>query len=186
MKMAAKIGVGGVVAAAAGVWFYFTPHLAVQNMKEAADERDANKLSRYIDFPAVRESMKATLNAKLMSEMAKNKKSDSPFAGLGAAFAMAMVGPMVDAMVTPEALTMMMKGERPALQKSELPSQQPKPQPVAQGGEGPKAETSLFYEGFDQFVVTIKKVASPDEPISLVMQRQGMFAWKVVSIRLPL
>jgi hypothetical protein len=113
MKMAAKIGVGGVVAAAAGVWFYFTPHLAVQNMKEAADERDANKLSRYIDFPAVRESMKATLNAKLMSEMAKNKKSDSPFAGLGAAFAMAMVGPMVDAMVTPEALTMMMsRGSR--------------------------------------------------------------------------
>jgi hypothetical protein len=185
MKAALKTGIAGALVAAASVWFYSTPYLAVHSMRAAVDAKDAPKLSRYIDFPAVRESVKATLNAKMMSQMAKINKSESPFAGIGAAFAMAMVGPMVDAMITPEGMAMMMKGERPTPDRASAPARQPELQPVAQKSE-PEIETSMFYEGFDQFVVTVKQVASSDEPIGFVMQRQGLFSWKVVSVRLPL
>src|SRR4029077_13409712 len=99
MKVATKAGIAGAGVIAAGVWFYFTPHLAVHTMRDAANAKDAPKLSRYIDFPAVRESVKATFNAKMMFEMAKPGRSDNQFAGLGAALAMAMIGPMVDAMI---------------------------------------------------------------------------------------
>ena len=53
----------------------------------------------------------------MLSEMAR-KQDGNPLAALGTAFAMALVGPMVEAIVTPEALAMMMKGEKPSIEKS--------------------------------------------------------------------
>jgi len=188
MKVALKVGIAGVLPIAAGVWFYFTPHLAVESMRDAANAKDAPKLSRYIDFPAVRESVKATFTAKMMSEMAKTGSSDNnPFAALGVVLATAMIGPMVDVMITPEGMAMMMKGEKPTPAKVASQAKQPNPQSVAvQDAGDPQIETSMFYEGFDQFVVTMKKVGSTDDPIGFVMQRRGLFSWKVTSIRLPL
>jgi len=51
------------------VWFYFTPHLVAQEMASAAEERNATKLSRHINFPSLRESVKAEVTAKLAAEI---------------------------------------------------------------------------------------------------------------------
>lgn len=98
-------------------WFYFTPHLAVSGMKSAAEAKDAAKLSRYVNFPALKESLKADFNAKLASEVAKETDGNL-FAVLGAALAAAFINPMIDALVTPESLAMMMKGDKPQLAKN--------------------------------------------------------------------
>lgn len=179
MKRGAKIGVAAALLAVIGGWYYYTPYLAVNNMRAAAENKDSAILSRYINFPSVRESLKASLNAKMLSEMAK-KDDRNPFAALGAAFAMALVGPMVEAMVTPEALAMMMKGEKPSLEKSK-----PAAVPTSAASE-PDTETSMGYETFDQFVVRTKKRGTTEEPVALVFQREGLFSWKLSAIRLPL
>jgi hypothetical protein len=164
-----------IVFVAFSTWLYFTPHLAVSGMKSAAEAKDAAKLSDYVNFPSLKESLKASFNAKLGSEVAK-EKDGNPFAALGAAMAAAFINPMIDALVTPESLAMMMKGEKP--QPAEK-AEQTKP-------TDSDADTSMSYESFDRFVVTVKKRGSTDEPLGLVFNRDGMFSWKLSALRLPM
>ena len=156
-------------------WFYFTPYLAVSGMKSAAEAKDAAKLSGYVNFPAVKESLKASFNAKLASQVAK-EKDGNPFGALGAALAAAFINPMIDALVTPESLAMMMKGDK---------SQPAKTAAQSKPAES-DADTSMAYESFDRFVVTVKKRGSTDEPLGLVFNREGTFSWKLSSLRLPI
>jgi hypothetical protein len=183
MASAIRLGAAAVLLAVFGTWFYYTPYLAAKNMRAAAEAKDSVALSRYINFPSVRESLKASFNAKMLSEIGK-KQDANPFAGLGAAFAMALVGPMVDAMVTPEGLAVMMKGEKPALDASKPMAVSAKA-PSSASSE-PDTETTMRYETFDQFVVTIKRKGTTDDPVGLVFQRDGLISWKLSAIRLPL
>lgn len=157
------------------VWFFFTPHLAVSTMKSAAEARDAAKLSSHVNFPALKESLKASFNAKLASEVTKEKDGD-PFSALGAAMAAAFINPMIDALVTPESLAMMMKGDKP----------QPGTNAAASTKSDTDVNTAMSYESFDRFVVTVKKKGEASDPIGLVFNRDGLFSWKLSAIRLPI
>jgi hypothetical protein len=169
-----------------GIWFYFRPHLAVRAMRAAAEARDAPALSGYINFPAVKESLKASFNARLASELMKEQK-DNPVAALGAAFAAVLIGPMIDAFVTPESLAMMMKGEKLALPQERRPASTTRATTgTSSAASDSEAETIMSYESFDRFVVTVRKRGSPDEPVALVFTRDGLFSWKLSALRLPL
>ena len=157
-----------------GTWFYFTPHLAVSGMRSAAEAKDAAKLSDYVNFPAVKESLKASLNAKLATQVSK-EQDGNPFAALGAAMAAALINPMIDALITPEGLAMMMKGDKP----------RPGVNTEQQHADS-NAETSMSYESFDRFVVTVKKKDATEEPLGFVFNREGMFSWKLSALRLPM
>jgi hypothetical protein len=159
-------------------WFYYTPYLAVKNMRLAAERKDSAGVSRYVNYPAVRESLKASLNAMIFGEAAK-AKDNNPFGAIGAAFAVALIGPMVDAMVTPEAMAAMMKGEKPTTQRAtEAAAQQSKESEA-------DVEIHMGYESFDQFAVSARKKGSSDNPIALVFQREGLMSWKLTAVRLP-
>lgn len=164
-----------IVSVAFSTWFYFTPHLAVSGMKSAAEAKDAAKLSDYVNFPAVKESLKASFNAKLASDVTK-EKGGNPFSVFGAALASAFINPVIDALVTPESLAMMMKGDKPQPAKS---TEKTKP-------SGSDADTKMSYESFDRFVVTVKKKGTTEEPLGLVFNRDGMFSWKLSALRLPI
>jgi len=158
-----------------GVWFYFTPHIAVSGMKSAAEKKDAEKLSDYVDFPALKESLKASLKARIASEVVKEKE-DNPLAALGAAMGAALIAPMIDAIVTPESLAMIMKGDKPQPGKNSTPSEPAETD----------IDTSMSYESFDRFVVTVKKKGTTEEPLSLVFHRDGIFSWKLSALRLDM
>lgn len=157
------------------VWFFFTPYLAVNSMKSAAETRDVAKLASHVDFPALKESMKATFNAKLVAEAAKGKQGNA-IPALGAAMAAAFINPMIDALVTPESLAMMMKGEKPQSGKDGVPSRE----------SDPGTDTSMAYESFNRFVVAVRKKGEAGEPVAFVLNRDGLFSWKLSAIRLPL
>lgn len=164
-----------IILVAFGTWLYFTPYLAVNGMKAGAEAKDAAKLSSYVNFPALKESLKASFHAKLASGAAK-KPEGNPFGAVGAALAVAFVNPMIDALVTPESLAMIMKGD--------------KPQPIQNAAQSKPSEsgteTSMSYESFDRFVVSVKKKGETGEPLGLVFNRDGLFSWKLSALRLPL
>lgn len=161
---------------AAVVWFFFTPHIAVRGMRAAAEERNAARLSGYVNFPALKENLKASLNARIAAETAREK--DNPFAGLGAALAAAFISPLIDALVTPESLAMIMQGDKPEPGKAKKsPSK-----------SDPDTETTMSYEGVNSFVVTIRKKNDPKgETMGLIFNRDGLLSsWKLTALRLPL
>jgi hypothetical protein len=115
----------------AAIWFFFTPHLAANAMRTAAQERDSAKLSGYVDFPALKESLKGSFNAKLAAGVATDADNNA-FAALGAAMAAALINPMIDARVT------------------------------------------------------VTKRGEEQEPVGLVLRRDGVFSWKLSAIRMSL
>jgi hypothetical protein len=155
-------------------WFYFTPHLAVRSMRIAAEEKNSEKLSDFVNFPALRENIRGVFSAKLATANAK-EKSENAVGALGAAFASALMGPMIDAIVTPENVAMMMRGDKPSLERK----------PAGAETAKSEVEVSMAYEAFDRFLVTAKKKQSADEPLGLVFRRDGLFSWKLSAVRLP-
>jgi len=180
MNKKAKLAAAALVVVL-GAGLYATPYITVLQMRSAAQAKDAEKLSNYVDFPALRENLKTSFNEKINAEMAKSKDT-SPFGALGAAVAGALINPMVDAMVTPQSLSMIVQGEQP---KGDKP--QPDTPPATDSGNKPDANTdvSMGYEGFNQFAVNIKhkNVAAP---VSLIFHREGLISWKLAALRLPL
>ena len=88
-----------LLAAAAGSWWWFSPYWTLRNMQAAVKARDAEAFSRYVDFASLRADLKADAFAKIAKE-AKTSKGDTSdgFAMLGAA----MVGPIIDGVISPD------------------------------------------------------------------------------------
>lgn len=155
-------------------WFYFTPYLAVAGMKSAVESKDGAKLSAYVNFPALKESVKASFSAKLAQQPIKEIEENSSGA-LGAALTNAFINPMVDVIVTPENLAMMLKGYTPKVgnRNTQADSHQT------------EIETAMSYESFDRFVVNIKNKGEANGSVGLVFNRNGLFSWQLSAMRLP-
>ena len=177
-RRALVVGAIALIFAATAAWFYALPYLAAVGMKEAAEKNDATQLAAYVDFPSVKESLKASVNAAMASKVASDKDTD-PFSTIGAALAAALVNPMIDALVTPENLAMIVRGDRLQTGKTMAPLGQ-----IAE----PKfdADFKMRYLRFDQFAIDVRKKDTSQPPVVLVLARNGLFIWKLASIHLPL
>lgn len=157
---------------AAAIWLYFTPHLAVKRMQEAAKAGDHQALARLVDFPAVRASVKAEVREAVSREFGEER---NPLASFGAALAGMVVEPLVDSFVTPQGIASAVRGERPSLGSGEgRVEKEAKDLVVARG-----------YEGSDTFVLRFRDRDDGSERMALVMRRHGIAEWKLAAIRLP-
>lgn len=164
---------GGAVLLAAGIWLYLAPYVAARRMKAAADARDAVELASYVDFLAVRESLKTGVSGKVAAATAP--MHDNPLVAFGAAVASTLADPMIDALVTPESLALMLAGSVPERAAAM----------VGVAAPDAEVETSMGYDDFSTFVLTVKRKGSSGSPIGFVMSRTGIFSWKLTGVRLP-
>jgi hypothetical protein len=161
----AAVAAALIVIASNALWYFESPVWTLKGMKDAAQSHDADALNAYIDYPALRDSLKAELMARMMAEAQKDK---SGFGALGLAFGSAMMGPMIDGLVSPA-------GMRAAL----LASRHENATPAASALHVPK-EPVIVRRNFSEFVVTAK-----DRPNSgLVFKRHGL-SWMLSGVELP-
>ncbi len=163
-------------------WLYASPYIAFRAMAKAAETGDAVALADYVDFPAVKESLKGSLTAQFNRSLS-TKASDSPFAGLAVLMAGAAVNTMVDQMVTPEGIATMYrqgKAARPAPRASSAPAPTP---PAA--GQAPEAVVTRGYRGWDRFEVRAAN-ASAGTSVALTMRREGLTTWRLRHVDLDL
>jgi hypothetical protein len=116
-----------VVIAALG-FTYATPYIALNNLKRAADARDAATVNQYVDFPALRESLKQQV-AGLLTRRFGEQSNGNPLAAIGAMIGVALVGPLVDAYATPDGVAALLNGMPPRGNPGERP-----PAPPASSG----------------------------------------------------
>lgn len=153
-----------------------SPYWVVSRIREAIRQQDAQALAEYIDFPALKESFKGQINAMLVEKMA-DKQGANGLEALGAAMATAFVGPIVDALVTPQAIARMMQGR-------DVPWPAGVSQPQSDGSEAEQAqaEVSMGYASYDRFNMTVADRRSLEKKISFTLHRTGLWAWKVAAI----
>ena len=114
----------------------------------------------------------------MMAKELMNQDTDG-FAALGAMLASTMVDKMVDGFVTPEGMTLMLKGKN--LRDAEQDSQDAQ---TAETQEQPKPEYEAGYTSLNDFEVVIKDQDQSKE-VKVLMVRDGL-SWKIHKIAVPM
>jgi hypothetical protein len=168
-----------VLALLAGIAVYASPYFTVHQLREAARERDAQALVAHVDFPALRQSLKLSVQDRLAGRERNERGDPTPAAAMGAAVAAALLGPMVDVLITPETLGRILQGESPL----GLPGGREPPTDSQEGR--PRLLTEMGYESPGRFVFSLRREGDDEEPIALVLHRQGLIGWRLAEMRLP-
>lgn len=154
------------------------PFLTVNAIRDAVQAQNMPKLSRHVDFPALRGSLKLQLDDYMVRRAGPEVQS-SAFGAIALRIASGMASGTVDAMVTPAGLAAIMGG-RNMWQRA--------------GGGGARADTgappadpmqgaSYRFESPSRFTATV--VDDSGQPVVFVLTRSGL-AWKLSDVRLPL
>lgn len=162
------IGAVVVLLALVGGWYWGSPRYTLHEMKAAAEAGDSDKLASYIDFPAVRTSLKEEMKARAAAELMKPENKG--FAAIGAAFAMNMVDGMVDGMVTPTTMRKVF-----AANKNKGPEGITKV-------DATREDLVIERSGLDRF--TLHPAKNRDTEAGLVFTRHG-FGWQLSALRMP-
>jgi hypothetical protein len=168
-RRVAALAAAALIIAAGLTWYLASPGWTLHQMKAAADANDPAALNAYIDYPALREDLKA----EIMGEMkAEAKKDKSGFGGLGLAIGTAMIGSVIDGLVTPAGMSAAFIAKRnQALTKAA---------PQAASALRVPDDPVIVRRGFSEFLV-----ASRQRPHSgLVFKRHGL-SWKLSGVDLP-
>lgn len=155
------------------------PYLAINGIRQALAEQDTGKLERYVDFPALRVSLKAQMEDKLARRVGSGVQSN-----LFGAFALSLAGDVlgrgVDTMVTPLGIGALLQGRgmwKKSIGETVDGDTYGKPVPA-----DPLKQAVRRYESPSRFTATIKN--EDGDPVVFVFKRNGL-RWKLSDIRLP-
>lgn len=155
------------VALAAG-WWFGSPYWTLSQIRAAAKSNDADAISAYVDYPALRQDVKEKLTERMVGLTSGNDATSK----LGRAMGMALVTPMVDTFVSPAGL-------KTAFERIGTGGAA-KAGAAVRGQGGKEKQPKVERLGFNSF-----RVGDPDQPGSgLVFERRGL-GWKLAGIDLP-
>lgn len=165
-----------VLGASAG-WYFASPAWTLKQMADAAEARDAEKLSAHIDYSKLRESTKSQMRAAMGAKLADG--SANGFEALGLAIGMGFVDRMVDGLVTPEGMAAMFANAK--RQGQAAPSG-----PAGRAARKPMgldaSNREIIREGFNRF--RLHEKGKPGQDGDLIFERDGL-GWKLVAIDMP-
>ncbi|KND61873.1 hypothetical protein BVER_05936 [Candidatus Burkholderia verschuerenii] len=189
-----------VLVVAAFGFVYASPYIALDRVKRAADARDAQTVNEYVDFPALRASLKEQV-AALLTRRVDIQRTGNPLAIIGAMIGAAVVGPLVDSYATPEGVAAILNGipprgnpgERPPEPRTDAAVVASAPPAAAVSGataqqtaptSAPKPpQTTAGYRDVNTFIVTYQHGAG-DARYSAIFHRSELIDWKLVGVDL--
>lgn len=170
--MKSKILIGGIFVAALATflgWYFLSPLITLNGIKSALEKKNGKAVGTFVDFEALKSDLKSDLNLAIMGEM---EKDSSAMAGMGAAIGMAVINPMIDAMVSPAGITKLLK-ESPSVNEEANSDGLPNAKQIDENYKIERVSISKF------------RLATKDaKGTGLVFERRGL-GWKVTGIDLP-
>ncbi|KAA1005612.1 DUF2939 domain-containing protein [Paraburkholderia panacisoli] len=176
---------------------YASPYIALNNLKRAADARDVQTVNQYVDFPALRDSLKLQIAGLLTRRL--DADNNSKLATIGAMIGVTLIGPLVDAYATPDGVAALLNGMPPSGNPGEHPPEAPAannaPPAAAETPASPAAadnsnaapaqrQTSAGYRSLNEFAVTYRRGGEAAVHYSAIFRREGLFTWKLAAINL--
>lgn len=191
-----------------------TPYYTLWRARDAADARDAAALSSYVDYPAVRESLKTSLHDELSRQM--DKQRGNAFGALALALGGWVSDRVVEALLTPEAVAAMLRGDStglppapgaPAPRDAAPQAQDSAPlaappaaadpyaanPPDARSGDAspssgntpPRTTTRTEFQDFNHFLVHVSRSDRPTRIVTFTLTRRNLVQWRLTAIALP-
>ncbi|MFJ2993490.1 DUF2939 domain-containing protein [Pandoraea sp. NPDC087047] len=202
--------VGAALVVVLGLLFG-TPYYTLWRARDAANARDATTLSSYVDYPAVRESLKTNLHDELSRQM--DKQRNNAFGALALALGGWVSDRVVEALLTPEAVAAMLRGDSTGLppapgapaprdvtpppQTDSSASQTAPAAPAdntasgasdASGspdGKRPRTTTQTEFQDFNHFLVHVSRSDRPARVVTFTLTRRNLVQWRLTAIALP-
>ena len=154
------------------------PYLTINAIRDAVQAQNGAKLSRQLDFPALRSSLKLQVDNYLVTRAGPDVQSNL-FGAIGLRIASGVASGTVDAMVTPAGLAAMMGGRtlwnRISVEQARAKTYIPPRDPLQDAAYG--------FESPSRFTATV--IDDDGQPVVFVLTRKGL-VWKLSDIRLPL
>jgi hypothetical protein len=151
-------------------FWYWSPLLALRQLQAAAKSMDGPAFNERVDYPRLRESVKASIMGKTEAPA-----ENDPGAMIGKAFGEALVGRLIDGLVQPDVVMRMMANGKLKQDNAD----QPDP-------EEDKKDWFAEREGMSTFVAFVgKKGDTKEQRMGLVMERSGFATWRLVGLRMP-
>ncbi len=151
-----------IVLGGVGGYAWYSPYIVIDNIHNGIIEKNPDKITEHIDFPALRESVKV----QLLNQLIEKSSQDKGLGALGAMLGSKIVDGLLDTYVTPS-------GIRSLMEKGKI--NEDKAREVVYDGE---------YINYKKFKVSISK-PQEENNLSLFMRRDGLSQWKVYDIQLP-
>ncbi len=156
------------------------PYSTVQHIKHAVKTRDEAELAEYVDFPVLRQNLKAQAG----EAVGKKSGLEGPLAGIAAGIVSALAGGVIDYFITPQGLARIMSGELSSLA---IPPKSPSPDGSADHDSEPnkKPADKLFtdarytFDALDQTSVWAKTKDSKET--RFILTRSGL-KWRLTNI----
>jgi hypothetical protein len=169
------VGGAALLAVAVGV-FVLSPWWSLAGLARAAITADKQRLALYVDFPRVRENLRAQFNAQIAASMAEEMK-DNPFAALGTLLGSAIVDKAVEAFVTADGFARLMQE---ALRDNHADTE-------STASQAEVAQKLYGQVGLEWLSLSAIRAFVPDETdqpaVTVLLERSGL-TWRVVDIEL--
>ncbi len=167
------------IAVATGAAIYASPYWALHSLSNAVRDKDAARVSEYVDFVQLRDSVKELLTARMDAEMkARGVPADNPFANLAQTLVKSMLTQAVDAMVSPSGVVRLLQGSAGASPAAAPPSS------TGGGGaepaNGSNQHKPRFHVSYRDYSTV--HVSSEGREVGFVFHRYGLLSWKMVAI----
>jgi Protein of unknown function (DUF2939) len=165
-----------------------SPVYAFKQLKDAAAADDRDRLEALIDFPAVRENLKSQVDSAAVKLAREGSGVGHPIAMIIGRLGAAIGDRAVDQVVTPQGVAEMVTMGRAAHggYKDKAKGDDKNSGGAANGAAANPPSTVVHYAylTLDRFRVSIAPSDHPDEQIALLMDRHGLFSWRVEQIEL--
>lgn len=159
-------------------WTASGPWRTVEGIRQAVKHEDARALSRHVDFPALRASLKPQVQDRIVRAAGVDAQS-GPFAAFGLSVATGLAGGVVDAMVTPAGLGALMEGRKAWNRFGNVP---PPSRGDTTGQRDPIPDPRLRFESPSRVSATV--TLDDGSELVLVLTRRGT-RWRLAEMRLP-
>ncbi|MDB5746511.1 MAG: hypothetical protein JWP72_1359 [Massilia sp.] len=163
---------------------YASPYWTLHRMNTAIAEKDADRFSSYIDFPALRDSVKGQMMVMMNERLSRPEMADNPFAGIGQMMGAALINPIVDAAVSPAGVIAMFEsGKAQPLPGAAGKQESPAPGDArADAPDAPDAPNyAVDYESWSR--VAISKPGG--DAGRFILKRTGLWSWQLAALELP-
>lgn len=163
---------------ALGAYVGTGPYRTWHGIRDAVEQHDAVALSKHVDFPVLRASLKAQLVDNMVRKAGPGMQS-SIFGGIALSLGAGLVDGVVDLVASPGGIGALMQGRevwRSARDSFEV-------ERSGQPGAPPLQKAEYHYESLSRFTATVTD--ADGDPVMFVLRREGL-NWRLVDIRLPL
>lgn len=190
--LAAAILIAGATLAA---YWYWSPLLVIRQMRAAAEAGDADTFNAHVDYPMLRESLTEQIADKFRVNMGRPGEGGEGVAASGSILGMALVGPLVDRLVSPRVVMRAMQqgflGPGAPGSGGALPQRPMAGADEAAAPDSRPHQRRWTYERIDLNQLVAKSfnpgndLEKPEDRLALVFQRYGFADWKLTDISIP-